>query len=309
MPSDGVATVNGRCPGRCFPFPARRSASRPMLTASFSFAKGMTEELERGLWARGILDWDLARAHPEEVVEGVGGSRAGKVAEAIVEAQRALAARDRAWFRTGFNAHEAWRLWRGYCAPERIALVDIETTGLTPGYDQITVIGLVDRTQQRVFVAGRPMPGDEPLERFPAALKDYDLIVTFNGENFDLPFIERHFKEAGLRIDQPHLDLLILSRALGISGGLKDIEKQVGIARGSDIAGMRGSEAITLWGAWKHGDADAYRKITTYCKADCANLWDLAEVLYERRWTKVHTAYARAVDFVRTKGQQLSIFG
>jgi hypothetical protein len=32
---------------------------------------------------------------------------------------------------------------------------DIETTGLTPGFDQITVIGLADSTGARVFVAGR----------------------------------------------------------------------------------------------------------------------------------------------------------
>lgn len=280
-----------------------------MLTSSFAFAKGMTEDLERSLWGRGVLDWNLARAHPEEVAEGVGGSRAGKVAEAIAEAQRALAARDRAWFRAAFGVHDAWRLWKGYCPPERVALVDIETTGLTPGYDQITVIGLVDRNRSRAFVAGKPMPGDEPLDRFPAALKDYDLVVTFNGDNFDLPFIERHFKDAGLRIEQPHLDLLVLARALGISGGLKDIEKQVGIARSGDIAGMRGGEAIALWGAWKHGDAEAYRKLTTYCKADCANLWDLAEVLYGRRWAKAYGEHARPVDFARTKGQQLSIFG
>ena len=50
-------------------------------------------------------------------------------------------------------------------------------------------------------------------------------------------------------------------------------------------------------------------KSTTYCKADCANLWDLAEILYTRRWAKVHGAFAKPVDFARTKGQQLSIFG
>lgn len=280
-----------------------------MLTASFAFAKGMTEDLERALWSRGVLSWELARAHPEEAAEALGGGRAGRLAEALGEAQKALDGRDRLWFRSAFATATAWRLWRGYCPSERIALVDIETTGLTPGYDQITVIGLVDRQRQRVFVAGRPMPGDEPLDRFPAALRDYDLIVTFNGENFDLPFIERHFKDAGFRCELPHLDLMVLARQLGISGGLKDIEKQVGIARGGDIAGMRGGEAIALWGAWKNGDAEAYRKITTYCKADCANLWDLAEVLYARRWQAVFAAHAKEVDFARTKGQQLSIFG
>jgi uncharacterized protein YprB with RNaseH-like and TPR domain len=280
-----------------------------MLSASFIPAKVMTEDLERALWGRGILDWDLAKAHPEEVAEALGGSRAGKLAEHLAEAQKALAARDRGWFRSHFTPQDAWRLWRGYAAPERIALVDIETTGLTPGYDQITVIGLADRKGARAFVAGRPMPGDEPIDRFPQALKDYDLIVTFNGENFDLPFIDRHFKDSGFRWELPHLDLLILSRSLGISGGLKDIEKQMGIARAGEIAGVRGGEAIALWGAWRNGDANAYRKLTTYCKADCVNLWDLAEKLYDQRWAKVFTAHAKTVDFARTKGQQLTIFG
>ena len=37
--------------------------------------------------------------------------------------------------------------------PAQVALVDIETTGLTPGYDQITVIGLADVAgASRVFV-------------------------------------------------------------------------------------------------------------------------------------------------------------
>lgn len=282
-----------------------------MLNATFAAAKGMSEDLERALWARGVLSWDLARAHPEEVAEAVGGARSAKLAEHIVEAQAALAKRDRAWFRANFPADkDSWRLWRGYAsAPERIALVDIETTGLTPGYDQITVIGLADRKGARAFVA-KPMPGDEPIDRFPQALKDYDLIVTFNGENFDLPFIERHFRDTGFKFDLPHLDLLVMARALGISGGLKDIEKQMGIARGGDIAGMRGNEAITLWGAWRNqGDANAYRKLVTYCKADCSNLWELADLLYGKRWQKVHEAHAKAVDFAKTKGQQLSIFG
>lgn len=280
-----------------------------MLTASFCFAKGLTEELERTLWSRGILDWALARANPDEVAEALGPSRARNFGESLAEAQRAVDARDRAWFRSAFGIHHAWRLWRGWAASARIALLDIETTGLTPGYDQITVIGLADSERQRVFVAGRPPPGDEALDRFPAAIRDYDLIVTFNGEHFDLPFIERHFRDAGLRIEAPHLDLMVLSRSLGLGGGLKDIERQLGIARGSDIAGIRGGEAIALWGAYRNGDLAAYRRLTTYCKADCANLHTLAEQLYARRWQTVHTAHARAVDFARIKGQQLTIFG
>jgi uncharacterized protein YprB with RNaseH-like and TPR domain len=279
-----------------------------MLTASFIFAKGISDEQERLLWGRGITSWELARAHPDEVAEVLGATRAGKLCEQIAEAQAAQAARDKAFFRA-WPERELWRLWKGLCAPERIALVDIETTGLTPGYDQITVIGLADSRQARAFVAGRPQPGDEPIEKFPEALKDYDLMVTFNGTSFDLPFIERQFRPTGFRWELPHLDLLPLARSQGLTGGLKDMEKQIGIARDAHIAEVRGGEAIALWGQWKNGDANAYRKLITYCKADCTNLARFADRLYGDRWAKLHTAHAKTVDFAKLKGQQLTIFG
>ena len=48
------------------------------------------------------------------------------------------------WFQQNWPDKETWRLWRGFCEPEQVGLCDIETTGRTPGYDQITVIGLSD---------------------------------------------------------------------------------------------------------------------------------------------------------------------
>ena len=86
------------------------------------------------------------------------------------------------------------------------------------------------------------------------------------------------------------------------------MEKQIGIVRSSDIKDMRGLEAIQLWGAWKNGDAAAYRKLTTYCKADCANLREFADTVYRRKWETVFTPHARSVDFVRIKGQQMTLF-
>jgi uncharacterized protein YprB with RNaseH-like and TPR domain len=279
-----------------------------MLTASFLFAKGMTEDLERALWARGITSWELARAHPEEVADVAGAARAAKLAEGIAQAGAARDAGDLAWFKANWPEKELWRLWQGYCPREQVALVDIETTGLTPGYDQITVIGLADAAQARVFVAGRPQPGDEPLERFREAIKPYRLLVTFNGVNFDVPFIERSFRDHGFRFDQPHLDLLYPARALGLTGGLKDMEKAVGIVRGDEIKDIRGGEAIQLWGQWRSGDANAYRRLTSYCKADCANLARFADAIHTRLWERVHIPHARQVDFARIKGQQQSLF-
>jgi len=279
-----------------------------MLTSSFCFAKGLNPEQERALWAKGITSWQLARAHQDEVAALFGVSRAGKLIELINAAEAARTAGDAAWFKTNWPLEEAWRLWNGYTTREQIALVDIETTGLTPGYDQITVIGLADGARSRVFVAGKPQPGDEGLDAFCAAIKAYRLIVTFNGHKFDLPFIERHFRDQSFHFELPHLDVIYPARASGLSGGLKDMEKAVGIVRSDDIKDMRGLEAIQLWGQWKQGDLKAYQRLTTYCKADCVNLAAFTDSIWKRRWDAVYTPHARHVDFAATKGQQLSIF-
>lgn len=280
-----------------------------MLQRSFIFAKGMSEELERQLWSRGIVSWDVLKKHPSEAIEILGNSRTQKLVEAVHEAQRAVDGADLSWFRSNWPERELWRLWQGFCAPELVALVDIETTGLTPGYDQITVIGLADSAQARVFVAGRPLPGDESLERFREAIKPYRLVVTFNGANFDVPFIEKQFRDANFHFEQPHLDLLIPARSLGLTGGLKDMEKHIGIIRATDIKEIRGNEAVILWGAWKNGDQNAYKRLTTYCKADCTNLQEFANHVYKKKWDKIYTPYAKEIDFASIHGQQMTIFG
>ncbi len=279
-----------------------------MLNQSFIFARGMTEELERALWAHGLTSWDLLRRHPAEAAEVLGAGRAQKLNEAVGEAQQALDRRDLAWFRANWPERELWRLWKGFCSDAQVALIDIETTGLTPGYDQITVIGLSDGNIARAFVAGRPQPGDDQLEKFIEHIRSYHLIATFNGAAFDVPFIEKHFRESGFKFDMPHIDLLPPARSLGLGGGLKDMEKQLGIVRDADIKDIRGHEAILLWGAWKNGDANAYRRLTTYCKADCVNLRAFGETIWRRQWDKIFTPHAREVDFDRINGQQMSLF-
>ena len=281
-----------------------------MLTASFCFSKHVTDDQERALWGRGILSWALARQHLDEVTAVLGQSRAGKLGESLAEAEAAVAKGDAAWLKAAWPLKETWRLWEGWIKPEQIAFVDIETTGLTPGLDQITVIGLADGLgNSRAFVAGRPQPGDEPLDRFREAIKAFKLVVTYNGDSFDLPFIEKHFKDQAFRFEVPTLDIMWSARAVGLTGGLKDMEKQLGITRGGDIAGMRGQDAIRDWGLWRSaGDLAAYKRLTTYCKTDCVNLFDFSTQVYLRRWQSLYTSQARPVDFSQLKGEQLTIF-
>lgn len=279
-----------------------------MLTSSFIFADGITEELERALWGRGVTSWDTVRKHPGQAVEALGEARARKLQASLTDAQEALEKGDHLWFRNNWPEKETWRLWRGFCDNSQVALLDIETTGRTPGFDQITVIGISDGTNEYAYVADRPPPGDETLIRYLEAIKDYRLVVTFNGVGFDIPFIEKQFRAQSYRLEQPHIDLIWPARSLGLTGGLKDMEKQIGIARDEAIADMRGNEAIILWGAWKNGDRAAYDKLVTYCKADCTNLQAFAEHVYTKKWDEVYTPYAKDIDLDSALGEQLSLF-
>lgn len=280
-----------------------------MLSQSFIFAPGINEDHERALWGRGVTSWNILRRHRGEAAEAIGEARSRKLVESVNQAQEALEQEDHGWFRQHWPVRESWRLWKGYCRHDQIALMDIETTGRTPGYDKITVIGLSDGSIERAFVADRPLAGDEPLEAYTDAIKPYKLLVTYNGEGFDVPFIEKAFRATNYHCEQPHLDLMWPARALGLTGGLKDMEKQIGITRAGDIADMRGNEAITLWGAWKQrGDRAAYEKLVTYCKADCTNLKDFADHVYEKKWAETFTPYASDIDLDASSGEQLSLF-
>ena len=78
---------------------------------------------------------------------------------------------------------------------------------------QITTVALYDGAVIRTYVRG------ENLDKFPAGVAQYDLLVTFNGRCFDVPFCEAQFP--GLRLDQTHIDLRYVLRSLGYRGGLK----------------------------------------------------------------------------------------
>jgi len=51
-----------------------------------------------------------------------------------------------------------------------------------------------------------------------------------------------------------HIDLRFLLKKLGYAGGLKRIDKELGINRGADIDGIDGFEAVRLWNEYRWGN-------------------------------------------------------
>ena len=164
---------------------------------------------------------------------------------------------------------EQWRLYE-WLRPRAVYL-DIETNS----FGQITVVGLYGHGRFISLVEGDLLT----RRRLCDELAQYDLLVTFNGASFDLPLLLASIQ--GLPLDQPHIDLCVLGRQLGYHGGLKAIERQLGIQRRADLCGMSGADAGQLWNRWRHRrDEEARERLLAYNEADCVNLQPLADVFY-----------------------------
>lgn len=158
------------------------------------------------------------------------------------------------------------------------AYLDIETTGLSMFYHDITVVGIYVVTgddDRLVQLMGEEVTEDNLLE----ALEGVHTIYTYNGSRFDLPFIR-----ASMGVDLTgyyhHHDLMYDCWQHNLYGGLKVVEQQLGIPR--QLKGVSGREAIMLW--WRYyndGDQNALALLLQYNKEDIVNLKVLREILAE----------------------------
>jgi len=238
-----------------------------MLRRTFLHVPGVGWQTERDLWRRGIKTWDDVKSLRDA---RVGRSLRERLEQHISQSVEALRSRDARFFTRLAKFGEAWRLYSEFA--DRTLFLDVETTGLSPVFDQITVAGLADSAGYQVLVRG------QNLERLPELLGGYSVVVTFNGTLFDLHFLKLAFPE--LALPPIHIDLRWLARRLGYQGGLKEVEAALGIRR-SGNAEIRGYEAPILWSRWLRGDQEALQRLIEYNRADVLNLRTVMDRLYQ----------------------------
>lgn len=203
-----------------------------MLSRCFTHLPGIGRATAQKLADAGIVCWDDALRHPGLPFKG--GLRE-EFLRGLEESRRKLEAGDALWFSERLAQAEQWRLYPHF--KQRAAYVDIETSGLSWPQGQITTIALYDGEDLKVYVNGRN------LDEFLSDIREYTLLVTWNGRAFDVPFICRAMHT---ELEMAHLDLFPVIRALGIKGGLKKVEKQLGLER-RELDGVDGFTAIQLW--------------------------------------------------------------
>jgi uncharacterized protein YprB with RNaseH-like and TPR domain len=156
------------------------------------------------------------------------------------------------------------------------AYLDIETTGLSPADCALTVVGIYLYSESGEEVV-QPYGRDITVGSLTEALSGVTTLYTYNGSRFDLPFIH-----ACLGIDLetifPHRDLMYDCWRHNLRGGLKSVERQLGIAR--QLKDVNGYEAVKLW--WRYVesfDLEALDTLLAYNREDVVNLKVLKEKL------------------------------
>lgn len=236
--------------------------------------------MEAKLWAAGIVDWDaLLDAPPSELP--VPPAKRGLLRQTVEESRERLAratVEDAAWFAARLQSRDAWRLWTAF--RQHAAYVDIETTGLGMGEDHITTIACRDTLGLRTFVHG------DSLDDFRHALDECRLLVTFNGKCFDAPCIER---QLDMPLPMAHLDLRYPLKKAGLRGGLKVIEKTLGLDRG-ELDGVDGYAAVLFWQGYRSSNDPRWLEtLLSYNAADVLSL--------ERLCARTHNLLVETTPF------------
>ena len=156
------------------------------------------------------------------------------------------------------------------------AYLDIETTGLSPAESELTVIGIYRENGSDDEVI--QLVGDEiSLSKLVTALENTSILYTYNGSRFDLPFINT---KLGIDLTEhcTHEDLMYACWKQKLKGGLKSVERQLGIER--ELADVNGLMAIQLWYEYvDQGNENSLAKLLKYNEEDVVNLRTLRERL------------------------------
>ncbi|HUU55645.1 MAG TPA: ribonuclease H-like domain-containing protein [Armatimonadota bacterium] len=239
-----------------------------MLSRTFIHVAGIGPVTERRIWERGCHCWDDFLRDP--TAAGLSAQKTERVAETVASSLDHLRSEDHRYFSETLAPREHWRAFPEF--GHRIAYLDIETTGMSE-QDAVTIIGVYDGRDVRVYTHG------EDLQDFADDIGRYSLLVTFFGSCFDLPFLRRRFPK--VQFDQLHIDLCWALRRLGLTGGLKNIERKMGIPRSPETGGLDGWDAVRLWREWERGSRESLDLLKAYNREDIVNLERLLHYAYD----------------------------
>jgi len=245
---------------------AKSARDLHMLTNTFVHIQGIGAITEKRLWESGIRNWGSVSG---DLPIPVSGARRHFLLNGIEESRRHLDDGNPAYFSKLLPSNQAWRIFPEF--RNSAVYLDIETTGLDRVCNAITTITLYDGQVIKTYVQG------QNLDEFAGDIQRYQVIITYNGKSFDIPFIESFFD---IRLNHAQIDLRYVLHSLGFSGGLKGCERQLGVDRG-ELRDIDGFLAVLLWDEYrKSGDRKVLDTLLAYNVQDTVTLENLMVAAY-----------------------------
>jgi len=238
-----------------------------MLLSSFSHIPNIKKKKESYYWDIGITSWDIVRDNI--LIDNISEREKKYLIKNIEISYSKYEENDIDYFFENFDKKDYWRFFNEF--QEDIAYLDIETTGLSGKFNSITTISVFYMNEIKVFVK------DKNLYDFLSFIKKPKILTTYNGNKFDIPFIEQYFD---IKLFNKKIDLRYVLKDLGFTGGLKKCEKKFSINRG-ELEGIDGKFAIYLWNEYKEtNNLKALNTLLSYNISDTINLEKLAILSY-----------------------------
>lgn len=150
--------------------------------------------------------------------------------------------------------------------------LDIESTSRKADAGMVIAAGLLEEGEPRVRFAGTPEEERELLGWLSEELRGCDLLVTWYGSGFDIPFLLSRGTIQGVDLthlrDIPMLDLCEWCRAhlLLSSYRLESVARFLGLL--AEGAEFHGGDVPTLFKLTQRGETEAKRLIVEHCKDD-----------------------------------------
>jgi uncharacterized protein YprB with RNaseH-like and TPR domain len=232
-----------------------------MIDRCFTFLPGIGTHTQQSLEEQGISTWqDFLN---EDRIFGISSFRKKYCNRQLKKAQIALRQRDATFF---YKLKETWRLYEYF--KDDCLFLDIEAGE----QKHIIILGVSNGEYCKTFVRGFNL--DTKL--LAQLVKGTKLLVTFNGSSFDLPIMKR--KLGILFSEIPHIDLRHLRASVGLKGGLKEIEKELGITRSEVV------QIIPVWNQWyRTRKPELLQKLITYNTEDTIHLKEIVEYCYKKK--------------------------
>jgi DNA polymerase elongation subunit (family B) len=172
--------------------------------------------------------------------------------------------------------HEAYTfdVWQANITPDKI---------IKPS--RVIVVGYKWYGSKTAQVASeRTMDHDQLVQRSWELCDQADLIVTYNGQKFDLRHLRREWALAGLVPPSPfkQVDLYLTTRRVFAFPS----NKLDAVAQAAQVGQKLKHEGFALWQACMAGDEKAWRRMERYCRQDV----NLTERYYDwlRPWIANH---------------------